>query len=251
MRIITWNLNARVRSAPAQVAALAALCPDVIALQEVTPGSWAVLRPALVAAGFEALICSLDSHPRPGLLPRVAALAAREPLLPCSPAPLVPAPEVCLAATLDDIAVVSLHVPTRVSAYGGQSLKLGTQEGTLAWLDSVALPVVVAGDLNAPKAETGPGDVLAFSSRRDLRSHAAELGFHTHPVLIDAFRACHGYDRQDISWAWKNRGRTGGYRLDHILASPALRPTHCEYDHEHRLSGLSDHSPMVADFALA
>jgi endonuclease/exonuclease/phosphatase family metal-dependent hydrolase len=65
--------------------------------------------------------------------------------------------------------------------------------------------------------------------------------------LRDAFRAVNGYGAPEASWYWKNRGRTGGYRLDHIFASEHFRPVSCAYLHETRTSGLSDHSAIVAD----
>jgi exonuclease III len=37
-RLITWNLNARLRQLPEQLAALTARTPDIVALQEVTKG---------------------------------------------------------------------------------------------------------------------------------------------------------------------------------------------------------------------
>ena len=65
--------------------------------------------------------------------------------------------------------------------------------------------------------------------------------------MVDAFRGANGYDISEASWYWKNRGRTGGYRLDHVFVSNHLRPVACWYEHDLRLGGLSDHSPIVAD----
>jgi exonuclease III len=60
----------------------------------------------------------------------------------------------------------------------------------------------------------------------------------------DAFRALHGYARRDRSWF---RGGGSGYRLDHILVSPELRPRACDYLHHVREDGLSDHAAMWAE----
>ncbi len=69
--------------------------------------------------------------------------------------------------------------------------------------------------------------------------------------MVDAFRSANGYEVNGSSWYWKNRGRTGGYRLDHIMASRHFTVSGCFYNHEVRLSGLSDHSMMVADLDFA
>ncbi len=65
-------------------------------------------------------------------------------------------------------------------------------------------------------------------------------------VLDDAFRRIHAYDHKEVSWAWPHGG---GWRLDHILVSRDVEVERCEYHHEWRLDGLSDHSAMEADLA--
>ena len=57
----------------------------------------------------------------------------------------------------------------------------------------------------------------------------------------------HGYGRKEISWAWP---RGGGYRLDHVIGSPDVEPVACDYLHDWRLSGLSDHSGLIAELII-
>ena len=64
--------------------------------------------------------------------------------------------------------------------------------------------------------------------------------------LVDAFRALHP-DARDVSWAFSHGG---GWRLDHVLASPALEPVACGYHHAWRAGGLSDHAAVEADLRL-
>jgi len=45
----------------------------------------------------------------------------------------------------------------------------------------------------------------------------------------------------------RSRGRAA-YRLDHVIASDSLRATACDYVHEWREAGLSDHSAIEAVF---
>ena len=60
MRLITWNVNRRVSVLAGQAAALAGREPDVVALQEVTAGSWPLWRAALETVGLPHAACSLD-----------------------------------------------------------------------------------------------------------------------------------------------------------------------------------------------
>jgi exonuclease III len=54
VRLITWNLNARRRQLPDQLAALAARAPDIVALQEVTASSADTLGLELPRIGYRA-----------------------------------------------------------------------------------------------------------------------------------------------------------------------------------------------------
>jgi endonuclease/exonuclease/phosphatase family metal-dependent hydrolase len=68
--------------------------------------------------------------------------------------------------------------------------------------------------------------------------------------MLDAFRLCKGFGVDSPSWFWKNRGATGGFRLDHIFVSPSIGVQACDYVHEWRLQSLSDHSGIYADITL-
>ena len=72
----------------------------------------------------------------------------------------------------------------------------------------------------------------------DLRDHD----------LADVFRTLNGYEAEESSRYWRGRGRRIGRRFDHIFASVALQARECRYEHQLRETGLSDHSPIVADF---
>jgi exonuclease III len=120
-------------------------------------------------------------------------------------------------------------------------------------------PCVLCGDLNTPRRELPDGTTISFArdSRGRLRPErgpewdAAELGIV--PGLRDlgyrdAFRACHGYAARSPSWTWKTiAGHDGGWRLDHTFLSAALVPLACQYHHQWRDQGLSDHSALETD----
>src|SRR3954452_24417183 len=65
---------------------------------------------------------------------------------------------------------------------------------------------------------------------------------------VDAFRVLHGYLRRDRSWVYPH-GKMG-YRLDHILVR-GWHVEECEYRHDWRERGLSDHAAMWAALSCA
>jgi exonuclease III len=121
-------------------------------------------------------------------------------------------------------------------------------------------PRVLCGDLNTPRRELPDGKTISFAcdSRGRVRPDrgcdwdAAELGVV--PGLQDvgyrdAYRTLHGYESGSPSWTWKAiAGHDGGWRLDHIFLSEELLPVACQYHHDWREQGLSDHSALETDF---
>jgi len=147
--------------------------------------------------------------------------------------------------------VVGAHIPT--VGRPDRWIKVETQEGLVARLKEATLPTIVCGDFNSPRGEAADGEIVPFATARGGRALAAEralVGRTNSAGMVDVFRAVHGYERDAASWYWKNRGRTGGFRLDHIFASKEVRVSRCDYDHVCRDIGLSDHSAIYADFEL-
>jgi exodeoxyribonuclease-3 len=99
-------------------------------------------------------------------------------------------------------------------------------------------PLRVAASQQRPRRIVGQGD----QKRSDPGLLSAEHG------LTDAFRHLHP-TAAEYSWV----GRTGdGYRYDHVFCSASLCPliASCQYVHEPREDGLSDHSALTAGFTL-
>jgi Fe-S-cluster-containing hydrogenase component 2 len=105
--------------------------------------------------------------------------------------------------------------------------------------------------------ELRDGDVLTFAydSAGRLRPERGERWDAAERALVhglrergwvDAFRELHGYGEREASWTFAND--RGGWRLDHVLAA-GLRPIASAYAHDWRRAGLSDHSPLIVDFA--
>ena len=92
MRLISWNLNARRATASAQIAALIAQEPDIIALQEVTVSSLPLIRRALAETNLVHIADSFTLAPsdfRPQGPRRYGQLTASHlPITPQPPNPL-------------------------------------------------------------------------------------------------------------------------------------------------------------------
>jgi endonuclease/exonuclease/phosphatase family metal-dependent hydrolase len=253
LRVVSWNVNAR-RDSAGQVGEIAAFRPDVVALQEVTPAGIERFRDAFAAIGIPYLLAGAHLAAEAGqdaIAKRAVVLASRWPMAPCQPA-AVPRQELVVCATIaaarGPVEMIAVHIPTWSN---GWVTKVETQEGVARRVRECAAPAVLLGDFNAPKDELPDGTVVPFTRPSNARGRDAELGL-TGPALsscgfVDGFRAVNGFGPPDASWYWKNRGRTGGFRLDHVFASASLVPMACWYAHELRLKGLSDHSPIIAD----
>ena len=223
-----------------------------MALQEVTRATTARWTERLTAAGLH----PLAGPPPAGGRRLGVVLAARKPPVP-APAPAIPWPERAVAATLDldgrAVRVLNLHSP--ISQRPGL-VKVRTLEATHDWLAAGDEPTIVLGDFNTPRREHPDGSAWSFARTSDgalrpergERWEAAELGVMVQRLrahgYVDAFRTVHGYGRKEVSWAWAHGG---GWRLDHCLARGARDVRLCEYVHEVRRAGLSDHSALVAD----
>ena len=262
MQLLSWNVAGRVRRVEEQAAAIAEQRADVVALQEVRLTSMVAWRRALDELGFEWVRTSFDAYDlrvkqapdrRLGVL-----LASREPIDPIE-APEIPWPERLMATRVwfkkQPIELFNLHSP--ISSKPNQ-VKVRTLEAVAAHIAKPSnTPRIICGDFNTPQYESREGEVSSFASTRTgnlrpdygERHDKAELGIVvgiTEHGFEDAFRTLHGYLRRDRSWVYPN-GKMG-WRLDHIFAR-GLRVLECDYRHDWRDRGLSDHAAIWALFA--
>ncbi|GAB3691983.1 hypothetical protein GCM10028857_30010 [Salinarchaeum chitinilyticum] len=124
-------------------------------------------------------------------------------------------------------------------------------------------PCILAGDFNAPKEELADGTTLPWRHGEEgelaRRWGEAELNILCgleETGMVDIFRAQHGYDELDIldvSHATQTEhpesvapAEVEGKRFDHMIASEALDPQDCYYDHAG--FSCSDHAPLIAAF---
>ena len=253
VKLLTWNVAGRTKLLPEQIAAVARREADLVALQEIRPSTVERWREALAEAG---LGHALDSARFIGRR-RLFNLTASRWELTELPAIGAPQPERVLSAVSESprgqIEIHNAHIPPAPS---NGLIKMETCE---ALFERLARPSerhrILCGDLNTPRFENEWGEVETFASNHPddpERWDAAERGLLTGLAewdLTDAFRSLNGYDRRDVSWVFHTRSRRkAAHRLDHVLASASLGAVACDYLHEWREAGLSDHSGMEAIF---
>ena len=258
-RVLTWNVAGRVKGVEPQLAAVTCIDWDVVCLQEILPRTCERWTEALSDAGLHVATSHVPEGAtgsrRLGVL-----IASRRPVEPLQ-GPDLPWPERHLAVRTEfdgiEIEVHTLHAPLSSKP---EQVKVRTLEALFAALTAPDdRPRMLTGDLNTPAYESREGEVQTFARTRSgrIRPDYGERHDAAELLLIqelprrgwqDAFRALHGYERRDRSYMFATR--KFGWRLDHILASPPLVPTACEYLHELREHALSDHSGMWAELEV-
>jgi len=210
----------------------------------------------LTAAGYAVALSALP--PGASGSRRLGVLVAAREGVAALPSLALPWPERHLAVRtrLDgrDVELHTLHSP--LSQKPGR-VKVRTLETLHARLTEPSdVPRILTGDINTPQYESREGVIQTFARTRggNIRPHYGERHDRAELLLIDdlpgahgwqdAFRALHGYARRDRSYVVKPPGY--GWRLDHIIVEQPLAPVACEYVHEVREAGLSDHSAMWA-----
>jgi endonuclease/exonuclease/phosphatase family metal-dependent hydrolase len=246
-----------------QVIALTEREPDIVALQEVTRRTAPQLREQLCHAGLTHTVDSLDLAGACGR--RYGELiASRWPLRVLPPVQAgQPFPERVLSVVAEcPWGLIELHT---VHVVPGSRQGWKKIEMLRAIYQQLArhseIPRILCGDFNEPQAELADGQLVTSRHRllldgrlvvKNGRPEAWEqavlrvLEGLAEFDLVDIYRALRGYDVKEVSCIVRSTGH--GYRYDHIFASRGLNPVACQYLHELRERGLSDHSPIEADF---
>ncbi|MGH7566212.1 MAG: endonuclease/exonuclease/phosphatase family protein [Gemmatimonadota bacterium] len=184
----------------------------------------------------------------------------------------VPWPEKILSAEIDlvgrKLELHTVHIPPGSS---NKWIKIETLEGLYRGLaHDCGHPRLLCGDFNMPQWELPDGTVVTWGqrlgkdgrviTRRNFRGGSGErwdagernvLRGLAEFGLRDVYREMNRYGGEaDYSWVLSRKGMTRNRRFDHVFASPALKPIACRYLHEARERGLSDHSPILAEFEV-
>lgn len=272
MKLISWNTAKRTRRAEKQVAALLARRPDVVALQEVSPSSFPILKRCLEAGGLGQIVSAVptERHDSPARNLGVM-IASRLPL--GIPEGRITVPDwteksvtASILTPMGAVEIHTVHVPPGRS-HGWK--KVDVFNAIYAALARTsASHRVLCGDFNSPVAELETGEVICAGKRlgkdgqwRLKRRHrgrpAQEWEDAESSVIVglrefdlsDVFRKVNGYHEFAFSIKMKRGSTITQRRFDHIFASSSLAPVSCHYLHDLREDGLSDHAPIEAEFS--
>jgi exodeoxyribonuclease III len=285
MKLISWNVNARVKDASKQVKALSQQEPHVVALQDVRTSAVAQYEKAFAEMGLRHVIHTFldtpDEATPTGVLIASCFELERLPLFPSSvlwPEGFQsPNPEKMMKHWVRRTLFVTVKSPWgKIDLYNAYITPGCHVENTLtgrikypyikwdllsgiyhAFAISTDRLRILCGDFNTPRKEKPTGEIITWGYGYDKKKGSYRL---TRPD-IDKFewRVLRGlavYNLPDVYrhfHGYQNCEKVCSwrtYRYDHIFASQALSAQSIAYLytlHEHRLS---DHVPIEAVFAL-
>ena len=250
MKVATFNVNNVNKRLPNLLAWLAEAKPDAVCLQELKAEDGAFPIGAIRGAGYGAVWCGQRSWNGVAILARGADPVQTRRALPGDPAD---AQARYIEAAVEGVIIASLYLPNGNPQPGPKfSYKLAWFERLIAHaatlIDS-GLPVVLAGDYNVVPT---PADMYPSKSH-DKNALVQPETRATYARLLrqgwtDALRAKHPDEPMYTFWAYLRDGwaRDAGWRLDHLLLSPAIagRLTASGVDRAVRgEDGASDHAP--------
>ena len=243
MKLATWNVNG-IRARQAQFCEwLARDRPDVVCLQELKAEPAQIPEQCKVA-DYDSFWHGMRAYSGVSLHIRRGAF----PAAPLFSHPAFDRESRIVQAEFGNLVLASVYVPNGNKDYPA---KIDFVQRLIAWtkaLHAQGRELVLCGDMNITRTEIDvhprerkPQLVGQRPEERELFS--ALLGDH----LVDVQRRLHPDNPNLFTWwaPWRNmRQRNIGWRLDYILASPALaaRAQSCVVQAE---VGTSDHAPVV------
>lgn len=140
------------------------------------------------------------------------------------------------------VALLGLYVPSRADLLKKRSFQDDVASAVPVLVDGFSGPVIVSGDLNVLEPDHTPRHTAFRTWEYSFYSSFLKAG------LVDAFRHLHP---DDVEHSWFSP-RGNGYRYDHtfVTADHADRIRLCQYVHEPRELGLTDHSAMLLRLGL-
>lgn len=241
LRILTLNISGpSVERAHRLADYLLDLAPDLLVLTETRarPGTEQLLA-TLEGAGYESVA------PVPPIAgERGVAVLGRVPIGATVPPPSVDLPHRLLDVEAAGMRVLAAYVPSRDASRAKIDRKRRFLEQLVEAVELAAGTdrLVLIGDLNVISRDHEPRYSVFRPWEYDVFDRLAALG------LVDVFAELHR-GVQAHSWI----GRTGnGYRYDYVFASRDLMRSvrGCEYLHEPRERGLSDHAALLVTLTV-
>jgi exodeoxyribonuclease-3 len=261
MRVLSWNiLHGGGGRREAILAAIAAIDPDLVTLQEVRRSEGRdPLREGLADLGLgEQVLSPLGDARSNGVLIASRWPLSAEPLRPVDPSADPASPVYLMKARLSWPGRATGPAPGE-----GDGGSQGEEEGGAELLNLVAVR------FPQKQAQIAPFEALlalppAWRAELSLLIGDFNCGIplfdsqtRTFPCTawfqrllaqgwVDAWRRRHPQERE---YSWFSASRGNGFRYDHALASPSLdaRIRSVRYAQELRVAGLSDHAGLVVE----
>jgi len=242
MKIATWNVNG-IRARQAQFCEWVARDqPDVVCLQELKAEPSQIPEQCKVA-DYDTFWHGMRAYSGVSLHIRKGAF----PAAPVYSHPAFDMESRIVQAAFGNLVLASVYVPNGNKDYPA---KIDFVQRLIAWtkeLHAQGRALVLCGDMNITRTEM---DVHPRERKPQLvgqRPEERELFSRLLENLVDVQRQLHPDNPNLFTWwaPWRNmRSRNIGWRLDYILASPALaaRAQSCVVQAE---VGTSDHAPVV------
>jgi exonuclease III len=285
VKLISWNVNARVKDGPKQVSVLSQQEPHVVAFQDIRATSVRQYEQAFAEIGLCHVLHTFrdpsDEANPTGVLIASCFELERLPLLPSSAlwpeGVQSPDPEKMMKHWIRRMLFATLQSPWgKIDLYNAyitpgvhkedtpagrntySSIKLDLLTGIY---HTLAIPTdrlrILCGDFNTPQKETMTGETITWGQsyskskgcyyvrRKEEEQHKAE------------FRVLRGLADHDLSDAYRRVHGYGSenvcswktYRYDHIFTSRALVPQSISYLNSLKEHQLSDHVPIEVVFA--
>jgi len=259
LSIATWNVNSLGVRGEQLMEWLRSARPDVVALQETKMQDPDFPHPEFTAAGYHSVFSGQKTYNGVALLSRLPMTDfVRD--IPDFDDP----PRRVLAATIatpaGDFRVINLYVPNG-QAPGSEKFayKLRWLEALSRWLQQEAARhprLVVLGDFNVAPEDRDVHDPAAWVGCVHVspEERAALKSVMAHG-LVDAFRHFEQPEKSFSWWDYRQGAfrRNNGLRIDLILVHqallPALRGVRIDVELR-RAERASDHTPVIAEFAL-
>lgn len=247
MKIVTWNVNG-IRARQQEVVDLITKeAPDVVCLQEIKAPAEKVPELLVAAGGYWCYWHGATAYSGVALLVRHSFFMER----PAFAHPSFDHEERIVVADLGAVTFASVYVPNGGKDYDA---KLRFLEALAQWAGetrAAGKALVVCGDLNVAREERDvhpkerkPNQIGTRPEERALLDKVLAA------PLVDVGRRLDPENDALFTWwaPWRNlRQRNIGWRIDYVLATPALADT-ATAARSLREFGTSDHAPVAVTF---
>ncbi|MBP6057487.1 MAG: exodeoxyribonuclease III [Nitrosomonas sp.] len=255
MKLATWNVNSLKVRLPQVIDWLEANQPDMLCLQETKLSDENFPQDEIAAIGYQSVFTGQKTYNGVAILskPKGSEVVTAIP-------DFVDAQKRVIAATYEDLRVISIYVPN------GDTVGSEKYDYKLTWLPALSRwlqqelknhkKLAVLGDFNiAPEdrdvydPQLWEGKVLCSQPERDALNGLFDLGF------VDSFRLFEQPEKTYTWWDYRMMAfrLNRGLRIDHILLSHELSNTclTCKVDKTMRKQERpSDHAPVIVELSM-